>query len=275
MSREEIPKLIQARVYQDDALTDEEVVSIGSGSAVAVSVKSPNKESGNEDAALLRPLDERSSVLAVADGVGGHAAGAQASSLVMQTLNRYLRDKSEEQETREALLQGVEAANRAVIGLGIGAATTLSVVDIHGDRLQSFHIGDSLILVVGQKGKLKHQTIPHSPVGYAVEAGFLDEKEALDHEDRHLVSNIIGTEDMRVEMGPRLTLKERDTVFVCSDGVYDNMHMEELVEIIRAGDLKENAHRLTEEVMSRMKQSDPAKPSKPDDFTFVLFRLGS
>lgn len=275
MSREEIPKLTQAKVYQDDALTDEEVVRIGSGFAVAVSVKSPAKESGNEDAALLRPLDERSSVLAVADGVGGHAAGAQASSLVMQTLNRYLREKSDEQETREALLQGVEAANRAVIGLGIGAATTLSVVDIYGDRLQSFHIGDSLILVVGQKGKLKHQTIPHSPVGYAVEAGFLDEREAIDHEDRHLVSNIIGTEDMRIEVGPRIKLGKRDTVFVCSDGVYDNMHIEELVEIIRSGDLKTNAHHLIEAVLGRMGKTDPTQPSKPDDFTFVLFRLGS
>ncbi len=50
-----------------------------------------------------------------------------------------------------------------------------------------------MILFTGHKGKIKLQTISRSPVGYAVHTGLLDETEAMHHEDRHLASNIIGS----------------------------------------------------------------------------------
>lgn len=264
---------MESKVIQEDSLSDPHLIDVGPGWAVAMTVQSPAKITGNEDAMLWFPLSERCAVLAVSDGAGGHASGSKASQLVLQTLKKYLERKFEEEETREALLQGIEAANRGVLKLGVGAAATLSSVEIYGNQIQSFHAGDSLTLLVGQRGRIKFQTIAHSPVGYAVEAGLLDEKEAMGHEDRHLVSNIIGSGEMRIEMGPKLKMSPRDTLLICSDGVYDNLHLPEIVEIIRKGDLPIVAQVLLAETKKRMVSPKEGQPSKPDDCSFILFRL--
>ena len=102
---------------------------------------------------------------------------------------------------RTAILDGIEAANSAVQSLANGSATTLTVITIEGRILRSYQVGDSEAVVVGQRGVVKLQTLPHSPTGFAVEAGFLNQKDALHHEDRYLVSNFLGASDMRIDVG--------------------------------------------------------------------------
>ena len=82
------------------------------------------------------------------------------------------------------------------------------------------------------RGRVKLQTISHSPVGYAVESGMLDDQEAMHHEERHVVSNIIGTPEMRIEIGPPIDLATYDTLLVATDGLADNLHIEEIIERI-------------------------------------------
>ena len=50
-------------------------------------------------------------------------------------------------------------------GLGAGSATTLAVAEVVGQTVRTYHVGDSPIWVFGQRGRLKLQTVPHSPVG--------------------------------------------------------------------------------------------------------------
>ena len=170
------------------------------------------------------------------------------------------------------MLDGVERANAEVTGLAVGAATTLAVVELGRAAIRPYHVGDSTILVVGQRGKLKLQTVPHSPVGYAVEAGLLDEKEAIHHEDRHLVSNIVGSPEMTIEVGRTLKLRPRDTVVLGSDGLFDNLHVEEITEIVRKGPLGAAAAALADVCRRRMDEPEPGRPSKPDDLTFLVYR---
>jgi serine/threonine protein phosphatase PrpC len=129
-----------------------------------------------------------------------------------------------------------------------------------------------MILVMGQRGKIKLQTVSHSPVGFAVEAGVIDEAEAMHHEDRHLVSNVLGASDMRIEVGSTLTLSPRDTLLLSSDGLFDNLHRDEIVERMRRGPLLEGARRLSQDAVRRMTRPVGGNPSKPDDLTFVAFR---
>ena len=173
---------------------------------------------------------------------------------------------------RVGILNGIERANRAVVDLGVGAATTLAIVEMQNAQVRSYHVGDSLTLIVGGRGKIKLQTVPHSPVGFAVEAGLLDEAEAMHHEDRHLVSNVIGTPDMRIEVGPTLELALHDSVLLASDGLCDNLHIDEIVARLRKGPLKHAAHRLAADTRKRMLNPADGQPSKPDDVTFVAFR---
>jgi serine/threonine protein phosphatase PrpC len=173
---------------------------------------------------------------------------------------------------RTAILNGIDAANAAVLAIGNGSATTLTVITIEGRIARAYQVGDSEAIVVGQRGLIRLQTTPHSPTGFAVEAGFLDQKEALHHKDRYLVSNFLGTTDMRIDIGAEISLQARDTVLLASDGLMDNVHVEEIIERIRKGPLEDAAGRVVSLAQRRMTGVAPAQPSKPDDLSLILFR---
>lgn len=243
------------------------------GHAAVFTQRAPYKETPNEDAAALLHAGGGRGAIVVADGCGGMADGAEASRLAIRSLRDTVDAMGSEGSLRSAILDGIERANSEVQALGSGAGTTVVAVELDGDWLRAYNVGDSQALVVGGRGKVKLQTSPHSPVGYAVEAGVISEQEAILHEDRHIVSNVVGSRDTRIEIGPRRRLSRRDTLVVASDGLFDNLHVEEIVAIIRKGSLEDAANRLVEEVTARMGNADDGQPSKPDDLTFVLFRL--
>lgn len=241
--------------------------------AVVFSARSPDKTTVNEDSAGLITVDDRHGILVVADGAGGQRNGAQASQIAIKCLTESLHDAEVgDNGLRNAILSAIENANQQILALGTGAATTLVVIELNTDRVRSYHVGDSMALVVGQRGKVRMQTLSHSPVGYAVESGMLDEDEAMHHEERHVVSNMVGMSDMRIELGAEVKMAERDTVLIASDGLFDNLSVEEIIEQVRCGDLVKAASRLATESQQRMLCQDGLTPSKPDDLTFILMR---
>lgn len=240
---------------------------------VVFSARSPDKTTVNEDSAGLIAVDDAHGILVVADGAGGQRNGAEASQIAIKCLAEALHDADiDENGLRNAILSGIDAANQKIIALGTGAATTLVVVEFNKYRVRSYHVGDSMALVVGQRGKVHMQTVSHSPVGYAVEAGMLNEDEAMHHEERHVVSNMLGMSDMRMELGAEVDLAERDTVLLASDGLFDNLSTEEIIGLVRCGELVKSASRLAAESQQRMHNTDGSTPSKPDDLTFILMR---
>lgn len=262
-----------AKLYFERDMESAEAFSIASGTAAVFTRRSPLKQTPNEDAAALIPFDAETCVLVVADGVGGVRGGQHASRLAVEALWSELAHAARSGiAIRTAILDAIEAANDAVVGLAVGAATTLSAVEIHADSVRAYHVGDSMVLVVGGQGRLKLQTVSHSPVGFAIEAGVLDEAEAMFHEDRHLVSNVLGTPNMRVDVGSTLPLSQRDTVVLASDGLSDNLHSEEIIELARKGPVEKAATLLAEDARRRMVQATESLPSKPDDLTLVIYR---
>jgi len=263
------------RLYRACDMREVERRMIAGGTSVVFSAVSPGKETPNEDAAALIPVNDHAAVLVVADGLGGVRAGEQASSLAIEAIEAEVREADQaEPMLRTAILNGIERANQAISALEVGAATTLAVAEIEDGRVRSYHVGDSMILVVGQRGRMKLQTVSHSPVGLAVEAGFLDETEAMHHEDRHIVTNVVGCPQMRIEVGPSVELAAYDTLLLATDGLFDNLHIEEIVDCVRRGLLDRAGERLAFAVRRRMTEPTEGEPSKPDDLTFVLFRRG-
>jgi serine/threonine protein phosphatase PrpC len=262
-----------ATLVLDRDMSEPELHRLADGCAAVFSNRSPGKETPNEDAAALLPIDAGSAVLAVADGLGGPPAGEQAAALAVRCLADALEPSARSNSLlRDAILNGFERANRAVRELGGGAATTLAVVEIQEDLVRPYHVGDSTILMVGQRGRIKLQTVSHSPVGFAVEAGLLDEADALHHDERHVVSNVLGGLDMRIEVGSVLHLAARDTLLLASDGLTDNLRTGEIAERIRKGPLVDGALRLAADAHRRMAGRSRDEPCKPDDLTFVAFR---
>jgi serine/threonine protein phosphatase PrpC len=256
---DEVPQLVHA--------------SVAGGLVAAYTSRSPDKSTPNEDTVAVIPYGPGAAVLVIADGAGGLPGGRRASRTAVQTLDASLQDSmSKTMLLRTAILNGIEAANAAVLALGMGSATTLTVVTIEGLLVRTYHIGDSEALIVGQRGMIRSQTRAHSPTGFAVEAGFLDQEDALHHEERHLVSNFLGTSNMRIDMGAEVHIRPRDTVLVASDGLTDNLHLHEITGLIRKGPLPAAIDGLISLVRRRMTVESAHQPSKPDDLSIILFR---
>lgn len=246
---------------------------VAGGDAIAYTCQAPDKETENEDTTAIIPYGPAAAILVVADGAGGLPAGKRASLTAVETLSASLHTAmSKTTLLRTAILNGIEAANNAVLALANGSATTMTVITIEGRTVRSYQIGDSEAIVVGQRGLIKLQTTAHSPTGFAVEAGFLDQRAALHHADRHLVSNFIGAADMRIDVGATIELNPRDTIIVASDGLMDNVHVDEIVEYVRKGPLQRAVTSLVDVANLRMQNERKGQPSKPDDLSFILYR---
>ncbi len=238
----------------------------------AYTARSPDKTSPNEDCAGWIRVSRESWVFMVADGLGGLPAGESASQLAVKIILQQLAHKESAKDVRSAILAGIDSANSAILQSGSGGATTLMLAELSKGTLRTYHIGDSMTLVTGQRGQLKSQTVSHSPTGYMEESGVLDEASAMLHEDRHLVSNVLGSDQMRLEIGPRIILSNFDTVVMASDGLRDNLSQEAIIDVIKSGPLDEKISQLITQCQISMLSEDPEVPAHPDDLTIITLR---
>lgn len=246
---------------------------LGCGTVVTLSTRNPQETRPNEDAVTACEVDRESGIVAVADGAGGHPLPATASRIAVEAINEAARRAGDGARLRTSIMDAFERANAAVMDLAVGASTTLVAAEVVGEVVRPYHAGDSLMIVVGSRGRLRLRTVGHAPVAQAVESGAMDEDDALGHDDLNLVSNLIGMADMRIEVGPRLALQRRDTMLLASDGLFDNLSMDEIVDHIRKGPLDEAAASLVQHALQRMLDAREGEPSKPDDVSVALFRL--
>ena len=267
---------IQSVTCFDGDYAQPKLITLNTGHAIVFSSRSPAKTTANEDSFAVIPVDDSLVVLIVADGVGGSPAGETASRIAIETLENSLeRVSRDEPYIRGAILDGFEQANEKILELKNGSATTLAVTVIQGHTIRAYHAGDSMIMLMGNRGRIKYQTVSHSPTGYALESGLINESEAMQHEERHFVSNFVGSTDMRVEIGPSLEFATRDTLILASDGLSDNLYDHEIVTAGRKGPLIKGARRLVAECREYMECQKGDRICHPDDLTFVLFRLKS
>ena len=169
----------------------------------------------NEDSLVVTPP-----LFAVADGMGGHAAGEVASEIAV----RVLSELAPEHPDVEALGRAIEEANRAVIqaareGRGRqGMGTTMTAARLEGERLVIAQVGDSRAYLLHQ-GKLQQLTRDHSLMADMIEAGQLTPEEARTHPQRSVITRALGSDahlhpdiyEINVETGDRL--------LICSDGL--------------------------------------------------------
>ena len=256
--------------YIEDKLEKPAELEIAHGYAVVYTHCAPYKDNANEDAVSAMERDDGDGILALADGVGGERAGSLASKIMLETLADNFK-ANPGQDLQGIVLNSVDLANQSILNQGIGAATTLAAVGIHEGVIRPYHVGDSDILLVGQRGKVKFQSIPHSPTGYAIEAGILHEDDATGHEDRHYVSNVVGSAEMRIDIGPILKMSKRDRLLIMSDGVSDNLLNQEIIDV-RSGPLKKAAELLLAACRRRMEDESSDPPGKPDDLSFILYQ---
>ncbi|WP_350454661.1 Stp1/IreP family PP2C-type Ser/Thr phosphatase [Slackia heliotrinireducens] len=192
------------------------------------------------DVGLVRDHNEDSLVVrapffAVADGMGGHAAGEVASEIAVQTLS------AEAPSTADAdnLARAVVSANRNIIraaqsGKGRkGMGTTVTAAIVEGKRLVVAQVGDSRAYLL-HEGSLQRITRDHSLVADLVESGQITEEEARVHPNRSVITRALGSDSHTLPDIYELNVNPGDRLMICSDGL-SSMVPDEGLEKILAG----------------------------------------
>lgn len=173
---------------------------------------------GNEDSGYAGPR-----LLAIADGMGGQAAGEVASSEVISTLVT-LDDDVPGSDILTSLGHAVQRANdqlRAMVEEDPqleGMGTTLTALLWTGQRLGLVHVGDSRAYLL-RDGVLTQITQDHTWVQRLVDEGRITEEEATTHPQRSLLMRALGSGD---HVEPDLSIREvraGDRYLICSDGL--------------------------------------------------------
>lgn len=260
------------RIWFHESVGSLDAITSPAGTTIGFSERSPDKQTDNEDAAGVFVVSDDCVVLAIADGMGGANCGDRASQTAIEAISERLERIEQPEQIREAILDAIETSNEQILNWGIGAGSTLAVAVINEGTMRAYHIGDAAVMLCSNRGRIKYSTVAHAPVAMAVELGVMNEDEALRHVDRNLISNCLGARDMRIEIGPSVRMSKNDTLVVGSDGLFDNLLMQEIVNLIRSRNLESRAASLLQAARDRMQAIDEAHPTKPDDLTVLLFR---
>jgi serine/threonine protein phosphatase PrpC len=199
----------------------------------------------NQDRCLVVERSD-SILLAVADGMGGHAGGDLAAQAAVDSLRQSFAQEAVPIPETEAFLQtALETAHLGVIEAGrnskpaIHPRTTCVVCVIQGNRACWAHLGDSRLYVL-RNGTLVARTRDHTPLEELLQRGVISEDELRRHPLRNSVSRCLGGLRALPELGfGHAELRADDTVLLCSDGLWSALPEHKLLGIRGYGDLQQ------------------------------------
>ena len=174
-------------------------------------------------------------LLALSDGMGGHAAGEVASAVVISSLRTALQ-QADVRPTDRRLESAVRRANADVLEAaktnnrhGMGATLTAIVVENSGAYIAE--VGDSRAYLL-RAGQLKQLTRDQSLVQMLVDQGLMSEDEAEDSPRKNILLQAMGTtDDVHAAIG-HVTLRRDDKLLLCSDGISNAIRDDELRAIM-------------------------------------------
>jgi protein phosphatase len=192
-----------------------------------LSLTGPVREE-NQDSIRIRLPDNSDDsgnpgiLLALADGMGGHAHGGLASRVAIDTLFTALAGPTK--SPGPALQRAVEQANLAVhqeaFRLNVGLmGTTLTVVNIINNRLYLAHVGDSRAYLI-RGGKATCLTHDHTVAGEMVRLQIITPDKVRNHQRRSILNKSLGKDLFVKPELNTLPLKDNDVLILCSDGLW-------------------------------------------------------
>ena len=211
--------------------------------------------------------EEAGYAMIVADGMGGHAGGEQASrtaitELVKLVLARpdwiFRLDKAVAADARQRSQKRFRALHTALLKHAEqdrdlrGMGTTLTAVRNLGNRLQIVHVGDSRAYLL-RKGSLHRLTRDHTYLQLLIDSGQLTKEQAADFRLRHVLVNALGGLNEEVEVDvDQAELSNGDRILMCSDGLTDLVDDDTIRRVlVEQPDSKEACQRLIDLALER------------------------
>jgi protein phosphatase len=210
----------------------------------------------NEDAAAFgepkdaRTLQDNGRLYVVADGLGGHEFGEQASSQAVESLTReYFQSPGQPPEAR--LRQIIQQVNRDLFAqarqqleAGQKMATTIVAAVLRDSTLHIAHVGDSRAYLI-RDGKAVQLTQDHSFVGEMLRSGAITEQEAQQSKYRNRLTRSVGANaEVEVDVSTPIRLRSGDVLLLCSDGLTQYATTRDLEAACAWGTAQEMVERL-------------------------------
>ncbi|MGH9801642.1 MAG: Stp1/IreP family PP2C-type Ser/Thr phosphatase [Blastocatellia bacterium] len=209
----------------------------------------------NEDCALYREARDQSeaetkgSLMLVADGVGGHSAGEEASRIAVETVSQRFFESSA--GINEALREAFAEANQAIFRAAQsrwqwqGMGTTCTALAVCGGRAFVAQVGDSRVYLV-REDRIYQLSEDHSAVMEMVRMGMMTIAEAEGHEDRNIILRALGTKpEIAVTVWEKpFPVRAGDSFVLCTDGLFDLVSDEEIKAVAANETPDAGCHRL-------------------------------
>ena len=205
----------------------------------------------NEDALLVR----EPYLFAVADGMGGYAAGEIASRAILKAFEaatHSLRHQQGEQNIHKVLVEAFDKANTHVFKMAVsndkytGMGTTMTALYLPGDgTAYCCHVGDSRLYTY-REGNLVQVTRDHTYVADLQASGEITEEEAFIHPQRHVLIKALGVEESVRADSLHFKLLPDDRLLLCSDGLSDMLRQQEILDLMGGEDINSVADQLLE-----------------------------
>jgi protein phosphatase len=225
--------------------------------------------SGNEDSYFCGRT-----VLAVADGLGGHQGGEVASAAAVEPLAALDgREFADPAEAADELTAAIREANAAILdraggdpGLW-GMATTVTAAALAGEHhLQLAHVGDSRAYLL-RDGSLEQLTTDHTVVAELVRRGRLTPAQAAIHPERSILTRAVGLDPrIPVDTPDPLELQDGDQVLLCSDGLTEPVDDDQIAQLLSA---EPDGNAACQALIDAANAA-----GGPDNITVVLLRAG-
>lgn len=211
---------------------------------------------GQSDVGLVRPVNQDSfyydpegRFFIVADGMGGHAGGQEASRIATDTIKDYLLERWEGEENSQELLEtALLKANQAILldqsqhpersDMG---TTVVVLIFREADLAPWFtHIGDSRLYRL-RGPHLDQITEDHTWVARAMKEGVLTSDQARVHPWRHVLSQCLGREDLGQVEAQQFEVQPGDRLLMCSDGLTEELSDHAIAQSLKTIRVNEKA----------------------------------
>ncbi|MGO8793648.1 MAG: Stp1/IreP family PP2C-type Ser/Thr phosphatase [Candidatus Sulfotelmatobacter sp.] len=230
----------------------------------------------NEDSYLYwEPADDaefrrKGRLAIIADGMGGHEGGQEASRMAVETV-REVYDQIVHQDPQAALFESFAAAHTRIQEYAErhpalhGMGTTCTALVVRGRELYFAHVGDSRLYLV-RNSSIRRLTRDHSYVGRLVESGIVRAEDAEKHPQRHILTAALGAgRDVAVDGAePGTLLQPGDDLLLCTDGLWSVVTEEELERSVTANSPAQCCAALVSLARQR---------GGPDNITLQILRL--
>jgi serine/threonine protein phosphatase PrpC len=233
------------------------------------------RENNEDQYAYWEPADDeefahKGRLAIVADGMGGHEGGQEASRIAVETIQEVFAETSGG-DPQSLLLTGFLTAHERILRYADGhpelhgMGTTATAIALVDHQLFYAHVGDSRLYLV-RGTSISRVTHDHSYVGRLVENGVISSAEAETHPQRHILTAALGAgEEVSPEIPQQpVILQKGDVLVLCTDGLWSLLDEGEIQNVVAGNSPTEACQALVKMTKER---------GGPDNITLQLLRV--